>query len=80
MNERILELARQAGLKFSSETALSPQEQKFAELIVKECIDHINYRTEDWNAKLHWIFNDDSGYMDVNVESVLKDHFNGVID
>jgi hypothetical protein len=37
MNKRILELAKQAGLKSLSETAISPQEQKFAELIVREC-------------------------------------------
>ena len=39
MNERILELAKQAGLKFPSEEALSPVEIKFAELIVRECLD-----------------------------------------
>ena len=38
MNERILELAKKAGLKFSSETAMSPVELKFAELIVAESI------------------------------------------
>ena len=38
MNERILQLAKQAGLKFPSEEALSPVEIKFAELIVRECI------------------------------------------
>ena len=37
MNERILELAKQAGLKFPSEDALSPVELKFALLIVREC-------------------------------------------
>ena len=37
MNERILQLAKQAGLKFPSEEALSPVEIKFAELIVREC-------------------------------------------
>jgi len=37
MNELILELAKQAGLKFPSETAMSPVELKFAELIVREC-------------------------------------------
>ena len=42
MNERFLELAKQAGLKFPSETALSPMEEKFAELIVKECINEIH--------------------------------------
>jgi len=41
MNERILELAKQAGLKFSSETAMSPVELKFAELIVRECANYI---------------------------------------
>ena len=38
MNERILQLAKQAGLKFPSEEALSPVEIKFAELIVRECM------------------------------------------
>ena len=37
MNERILQLAKQAGLKFPSEEALSPVEIKFAQLIVEEC-------------------------------------------
>lgn len=34
---KFLELAMQAGLKARSELKLSPQEQKFAELIVKYC-------------------------------------------
>jgi len=37
MNQRILELAKQAGLKFPSETAMSPVELEFAQLIVREC-------------------------------------------
>jgi hypothetical protein len=37
MNERFLEIAKHAGLKFPSETALSPMEEKFAELIVRDC-------------------------------------------
>ena len=41
MNERILELAKQAGLKFPSETAMSPVELKFAELIVRECAEQV---------------------------------------
>ena len=41
MNQRFLELAKQAGLKFPSETALSPMEEKFAELLIRECADHI---------------------------------------
>lgn len=37
MNERILEIAKQAGLKFPSEATLSPAEIKFFRLIVSEC-------------------------------------------
>jgi len=44
MNQRFLELAKQAGLKFPSETALSPMEEKFAELIVKECLGDLKER------------------------------------
>jgi hypothetical protein len=42
MNEKFLELAKQAGLKFPSETALSPMEEKFAELIVRECANFVD--------------------------------------
>lgn len=38
-SSRLLDLARQAGLKAYSELKLSSQEQKFAELIIRECID-----------------------------------------
>ena len=41
MNELILELAKQAGLKFPSETAMSPVELKFAQLIVRECAEQV---------------------------------------
>ena len=48
MNERIRELAEQAGLEFDNDLALEPEPiyyttqkdlEKFAELIVKECAD-----------------------------------------
>jgi hypothetical protein len=47
MNERIKELAIEARLiapEYSdcTHTTLSPQEQKFAELIVRECLDIVN--------------------------------------
>ena len=44
MNERILEIAKQAGLKFPSETDLSPPEKKFAELIVAKVLDEVAER------------------------------------
>ena len=34
--EKFLELAKVAGIKAQSETALSPQEQEFAELLIKK--------------------------------------------
>jgi hypothetical protein len=46
MNELILELAKKAGLKFPSETAMSPVELKFAELIVQECASLMNAEKE----------------------------------
>lgn len=36
-NIRLVELAREAGLKGRIETQLSGQEQKFAELLIREC-------------------------------------------
>ena len=41
MNERIKLLAKQAGLKFPSETELSPAEKKFAQLIVQDCLAQV---------------------------------------
>lgn len=54
---RLLELAQQAGLKASSETALSPTEEKFAQLIIEECryVMDCNKGSDqavDWNAAL----------------------------
>ena len=43
MNERILQIAKQAGLKGQSETAMSPVEEKFVELIVKECMSLVSF-------------------------------------
>ena len=52
MNEQILELAKQAGLKFPSETAMSPVELKFAELIIKETMQVVA-NTVAWNGYLN---------------------------
>jgi hypothetical protein len=41
MIERLLKLAKKAKLKYDSETALSPQEQEFAELIIRDCANMI---------------------------------------
>ena len=56
MNERIKELAEQAGLEFDNDLALEPEPiyyttqkdlEKFAELIVRECIDWCNAHARD---------------------------------
>lgn len=61
MNERFLEIAKQARLKFPSETALSPIEEKFAELIVKECA----------GVDLYWLSEQDRKA----VAEKIKQHF-----
>jgi hypothetical protein len=89
MNLRIKELADEAGLKWKEQpphytntnnpidfpVSANRDLEKFAELIVKECATYMNGRTEDWDAKLRWIFNDGSGYMEVDVDSLLNEHF-----
>ena len=56
MNERIRELVEQAGLEFDNDLALEPEPiyyttqkdlEKFAELIVRECIDWCNAHARD---------------------------------
>ena len=44
MSERILKLAKQAGVSAQSETTLHPNQVKFAELVVRECIGILNRR------------------------------------
>jgi hypothetical protein len=41
MNERILELAEQAGLEYNFDPMTWLKYEKFAELIVRECIDTV---------------------------------------
>jgi uncharacterized protein with HEPN domain len=54
MNERILELAKQAGLKFSSETAMSPVELKFAKLIIGHATECVRDVLRDENSDLSY--------------------------
>ena len=44
MNERIRELAHEAGLPTYNPAGIPTKLEKFAELIVKECIDTVNKR------------------------------------
>ena len=52
MNERIKELAIEAGMIVGEangfdRTRLMPREEKFAELLVKECMEQVWYTRED---------------------------------
>ena len=52
MNERILELAKHAGLKFPSETAMSPVELEFAQLIIWHATECVRDVLRDENSDL----------------------------
>ena len=52
MNKRILELAKQAGLKDFFEEDLSLQEKVFVQLLVRECVEIC--RSEDWEDQQGW--------------------------
>ena len=74
MNERIKELEVQCW----EERPYGPpwfDAEKFAELLIRECTSYINERTLDWDADLRWVFNDGSGFMDVDVTDLLNKHF-----
>jgi hypothetical protein len=90
MNEKLKELRKQAaqfgqddynnrrrnrGPLYEENELNDIVNQKFAELIVQECARYINERTQDWDADLRWIFNDGSGFMDVDVTDLLNKHF-----
>ena len=75
MNDRIRELAEQAGLEFDDDLVLEPEAiyyttqkdlEKFAELIVKECL-MIVYERQVLAPT------DDDGYFKVALDMVSKD-------
>ena len=78
MNERLQELLKQStNPSWDGEDGAANEFnlEKFSELIVRECANYINERTLDWDADLRWIFNDGSGFMDVDVTDLLNKHF-----
>ena len=65
MNERIRELAREAGLPTYNPEGIPTKLEKFAELIVRECVEVCNSRVgnSDYNTgRMHCV-------------SDLKEHF-----
>lgn len=53
MNERIIELAEQAGLEYNYDPMLWMKQEKFAELIVKECAYLVNHQQRTTGYTTH---------------------------
>jgi len=53
MNERIIELAEQSGLEYNFDPMLWLKYEKFAELMVRECIDVVPWQYEE-KIKTHF--------------------------
>jgi hypothetical protein len=77
MNERIIELAKQAGLELSTVLkdyvtpikSITIEQRKFAELIVKECAQ-IAKDTQDWYAD-----NNPSGIVNTDISAKINHRF-----
>ena len=56
MNERIKELAHEAGLPTYNPEGIPTKLEKFAELIVRECLDQllVSDPTEDFDKGIYW--------------------------
>ena len=79
MNERILELAEQAGLKVESWMTNPPKPfqilggteefEKFAGLIVKECIEQCtaNDSNDEWDKGVRWAANQIKEHFKVDI-------------
>jgi hypothetical protein len=65
MNERILELAREAGLLVHNPEGVPTKLEKFAELIVKECLNKIETEASQY-AEPVWAF---------ELVNDIKEHF-----
>lgn len=82
MNERIKELVKQAGGHFSTHNLMSNPVQhresielwdknieKFAELIIRECIDQCSYHpssNDEWDRGIRWAANQIAEHFGVN--------------
>ena len=82
MNERIKELAEQAGLEFDNDLALEPEPiyyttqkdlEKFAELIVRECLDIASEVRGEPATDTHYVIGYDRACE--KMISGIKEHF-----
>ncbi len=44
----------------------------FAKLLLKEFISHLNERAENFNTELRFVFKDELGYMEANLEEIFN--------
>ena len=78
MNERIQKLAEQAGIhptNFEPDADIKEPLEKFAELIVGECVDLVKIKTN--NDQLFADKTYQRGYLDARADSafMIKEHF-----
>lgn len=71
MNENIKELARRCNFTEQDIENMSPGFEKFAELIVQECINTIE--KSDAECSDEW------DYVERNLSALIKEHFGGKI-
>lgn len=69
MNERIQQLAKEAGLLFQRDK-LSYEDQKFAELIVKECLSFCEYEGDRFDE-----YDSGMGERARIIRESIQDHF-----
>jgi hypothetical protein len=76
MNERIKELLNQAGIyqpdRFDAIDG-SNQMEKFAELIVRECLGIVKSNTYGPNGEYDYSYSDESAAADERAETIYKD-------
>ena len=80
MNEELYESLSRKAAHMLTRDQLNPYNyniymKHLVKLVVQECANYINDRTQDWDADLRWIFNDGSGDMAVDVDNLLNRHF-----
>jgi hypothetical protein len=86
MNERIKELAKQAGIEFTYDPTETPMRafaecwadelEKFAELIVRECVNECKQEWYDLNAES---VADDDPFLDPRATGIRVGQKNGIL-
>jgi hypothetical protein len=75
MNERIRELAKEAAREMNETGTYSEPkfQEKFAELIVRECLKIVKSNTYGPNGEYDYSYSDESAAADERAETIYKD-------